>query len=245
MSPIKIIYQDQDLIIIDKPAGMVANRADTVKNQETVEAWAEKQLKVQSAKLKVDEGSDFYKRAGVVHRLDKETSGVMIIAKNEESFKNLQLQFKKGRVEKVYLALCHGAIRPSEGEINVPIGRLPWNRMRFGVLAQGRQAKTLYKVLKYRKFNDGKKEEMLTLLEVLPATGRTHQIRVHMLYLGHPIFADELYAGRKNIRSDRKQLQRHFLHASKIIFNHPATAKSITFESPLPQDLTDLLSRTS
>lgn len=194
--------------------------------------------------------SEFYKRGGVVHRLDKETSGILIIAKNEESFVNLQRQFKQGQVKKTYIALCHGEIKPSEGEINIPIGRLPWNRIRFGVLPQGREAASKYKVLsiKYLPRTDAvrglvsnNQREPLSLVEVYPATGRTHQIRVHMQYIGHPIFADELYAGRKISRRDRKLLPRHFLHASKIRFTHPRTGEDIEFDSPLPEDLQGFL----
>ncbi len=241
--PIRILYEDQDLIAIDKPAGLVVNRADTTMNQPTVQEWAEEILNIKNKIANREEGSEFVKRGGVVHRLDKETSGVLIIAKNEESFANLQKQFKEGRVKKTYIALCHGEIKPSEGEINVPIGRLPWNRMRFGVLPQGREARSQYRVLSIQYLVSGKVREALSLVEVYPQTGRTHQIRVHMQYIGHPVFADELYAGRKVSKRDRKILPRHFLHASKISFTHPKTGQSVAFESPLPPELVNFLSK--
>lgn len=235
-----ILLEDSDVLVIEKPAGLVVNRADTTKDVVTVQEWAE--TKIQEPKTKNQNGgSDFYKRGGVVHRLDKETSGVLIIAKNEESFENLQKQFKEGRVKKTYIALCHGEIKPSEGEINIPIGRLPWNRMRFGVLPQGREARSKYKVLSIKYMESNGIREPLSLVEVYPETGRTHQIRVHMQYIGHPIFADELYAGRKIAKRDRKLLPRHFLHASKISFTHPKTDETISFESFLPSDLTGFL----
>lgn len=237
----KIIFQDEDLLIIDKPAGMVVNRADTVKDQLTIEEWAEKQLTIKNSELRSDEHSDFYKRAGVVHRLDKETSGLLIIAKNEESFSKLQAQFKKGEVKKTYITLCHGKIVPESGDINIPIGRLPWNRMRFGVLPQGRQARSKYKVLGIKHLGPNGESETLSLVEVYPETGRTHQIRVHMKYIGHPVFSDELYAGRKVSKRDRKLLPRHFLHAAKISFMHPKTCKTVSFVSELPPELVDFV----
>src|SRR3990167_8905433 len=236
----KIIYQDESIAVVDKPAGMIVNRADTAKNQVTLQEWAEKKFKISNT---LSPSDNFINRAGIVHRLDKETSGILIIAKNEESFVNLQKQFKEGRVKKTYFAVCHGEIKPSEGEINIPIGRLPWNRMRFGVLPQGKEAKSKYKVLsiKYKVWD--KVSEPLSLVEVYPETGRTHQIRVHMQYIGHPIFADELYAGRKTSKRDREILPRHFLHAAKISFLHPKTGKRIEFESPFPKELSEFLTK--
>lgn len=191
-----------------------------------------------------------------MHRLDKETSGVMILAKNEESFTNLQSQFKKGLVNKTYIALVHGELSPKEGEIKVPVGRLPWNRIKFGILPGGRESETKYKVLSImhyampagRQVSKGKPasrqggREQLSLVEVYPKTGRTHQIRIHMRHIGHPVFADALYAGRKISRDDRKLLPRHFLHASKISFSHPRTKGIVSFKSDPPQDLARLLS---
>lgn len=243
LSP-KVIYEDSDLIVVVKPAGMIVNRADTTVNQPTVQEWAETKIKDLRSKIKDNIESEFYKRGGIVHRLDKETSGLLLIAKNEEAFDNLQAQFKSREVKKVYIALCHGDIKPKEGEVNVPIGRLPWNRTKFGFLTEGRQARTLYRVVNNyqllidnKKSKNSNKSEILSLVEVYPETGRTHQIRVHMRYIGHPVFADELYAGRKISKRDRKLLPRHFLHASKISFSHPRTGQSMSFESSLPADL--------
>ena len=191
---------------------------------------------------------EFENRSGIVHRLDKETSGILLIAKNPASFLNLQKQFKDRSVKKTYIALVHGEVKPESGEINVPVGRLSFNRKRFGVVAGGREAVTKYKVLsiKYyavpagRQVSDGKKEP-LSLLELYPKTGRTHQIRVHLKYFGHPVFSDPLYGGRKTSRNDRKLLPRLFLHAAKISFLHPKTNKIISLESPLPQELVNFL----
>jgi len=232
-----IIFEDSEILVLDKPSGMIVNRSDTTKGEKTMQEWVETKVKSQKSKVKIDEESDFYKRAGIVHRLDKETSGILLVAKNVESFENLQAQFKERKVKKTYIALVHGKVEPKEGEINVPVGRLPWNRKRFGVLANGRDAVTKYKILNIKYKIEDKKQEPLTLLELYPETGRTHQIRVHLKYFNHPIFADPLYAGRKTARNDRKILPRIFLHASKIFFYHPKTNELLFFESQLPKEL--------
>jgi len=239
MSAITVIYEDEDIVVLNKPSGVIVNKADTTKNEFTVQDWLEERFK---DKFISEEGHDFYQRAGIVHRIDKETSGILLVAKNKESFENLQAQFKDRKVEKTYVALAHGRIEPAEGEISVPIGRLPWNRARFGVLAGGKEAVTKYKVIAYYKSPVKDKEE-LTLLELYPKTGRTHQIRVHLKYINHPIFGDELYAGRKTARDDRKILPRFFLHAKKISFFHPKTGERVDFESRLPQELQTVLDR--
>jgi len=232
-----VLYQDDDILVVNKPAGMIVNNADTSRDVYTLQDFLEKEYPLK------DKGEgDFYRRAGIVHRLDKETSGVLVVARNEESFFHLQSQFKNKQVKKVYTALCHGKV-VKEGEINVPIGRLPWNRMRFGVLPKGRESYTKFKVLAYKTLTDKKVSETLSLVEVYPQTGRTHQIRVHFQYVRHPLFADELYAGRKTKARDRKYLNRHFLHASKISFLHPKTKESLEFEAPLAKDLETFLSK--
>jgi 23S rRNA pseudouridine1911/1915/1917 synthase len=241
MNDIRVIYEDDDILIVDKPSGVIVNKADTTKGEWTVQDFLEERWKTANDEwLMADRESDFYKRAGIVHRIDKETSGILIVAKNILSFENLQAQFKERKVEKAYIALAHGRVEPADGEISVPVGRLPWNRTRFGVLAGGKQATTHYRVISNFKSPVKQKEE-LSLLELYPKTGRTHQIRVHLKYLNHPIFGDELYAGRKTARDDRKVLQRFFLHAKKISFFHPQTEKRVEFESPLPEELQNML----
>lgn len=237
---IPILYEDNNLLVINKPAGITVNRAETTKHEITVQDWAETKLGIESRELRVEDDNDFYNRGGVVHRLDKETSGVLILAKDPESFTDLQRQFKEREVKKTYIALTHGKILPVEGEISVPVGRLPWNRKQFGIIPGGRESKTLYKVLNI--FQNKVNGENLSLVELYPYSGRTHQIRVHLKYIGHPIFSDFLYAGRKTSRNDRKILARVFLHAAKISFMHPKTKEPLSFESELPQELKSLLS---
>lgn len=258
----KIIYEDEDILVLDKPAGITVNRADTTKGEMTVQDWVERYLKVPQVALvpqvsqeetmeesargtrdTFDTRDTFISRAGIVHRIDKETSGILIVAKTLDAFENLQRQFKERVVKKLYIALAHGRIDVEEGEIRVPVGRLPWNRKRFGVIAGGRDAITKYKVLSIKYLVLGKKKEPLTLLELYPETGRTHQIRVHLKYFNHPIFSDFLYAGRKTSRDDRKFLERVFLHANKISFTHPKMGEVINFESPLPSELKNFLSQ--
>lgn len=231
----ELLYSDDDILIFSKPAGMIVNNADTSRKVFTLQDFVKKNYP-----LKVDKSDDedFVNREGIVHRLDKETSGVILVARNSESFKNLQAQFKNRQVKKEYTALVHGRI-VGEGEIKAPIGRLPWNRMRFGILPSGRESFTRFKVLEYRESK--KTEEILSLVRVFPETGRTHQIRVHFQYAGFPIFSDALYAGRKTYAKDKKFLSRHFLHASSIEFLHPKTGKTVKQVAPFPEELEEFL----
>lgn len=234
----KIIFEDDSLLVLDKPAGMIVNRADTTKGEVTVQDWVEKNFCASRSDLEPqNKESDFLNRAGIVHRLDKETSGLLLVAKTPAVFEDLQRQFKERKVKKVYSALVHGHVTPGEGEIRVPVGRLPWDRKKFGVIAGGREAATKYKVITNHTLDANND----TLLELYPETGRTHQIRVHLKYINHPIFSDPLYAGRKQARKDRKVLSRLFLHASKISFYHPRTGDLVSFESPLPEELKEFL----
>ena len=255
----KVIFEDNDILVLDKPAGMIVNKSDTTKGEETLQDWVEKYLKIRIPKSEIrnkseiqnsndqngfefrDSNFEFSNRAGIVHRLDKETSGILLVAKTPEAFENMQKQFKERKVKKTYLALVHGEVKIPEGEINVPVGRLPWNRKRFGVLAEGREAVTRYRVISNFKFLIS--NEQLTFLELYPETGRTHQIRVHLKYFGYPIFADPLYGGRKTARNDRKILSRIFLHAAKISFYHPKSGEVISFESQLPEQLSQFLEK--
>jgi 23S rRNA pseudouridine1911/1915/1917 synthase len=249
-----ILFEDEALLVLDKPANMTVNIADTTVGQETVQDWIEEHeaskgedryRKYRMEHVSAPDTPDafpsltdtFLSRAGIAHRLDKETSGILLVAKTPESFAELQRQFKERVVKKIYTALAHGEIKVGEGEINVPVGRLPWNRKQFGVVAGGRESVTKYKVLEVKHL----RKEALSLVELYPQTGRTHQIRVHLKHIGHPIFSDFLYGGRKTARDDRKLLPRVFLHASKIEFAHPITGERVHFGSPLPQELRKFL----
>lgn len=247
--PFPIIFEDESFLVINKPSGVTVNKSETTIHEQTVQDAMEQYLRIESPQGEVKRNEDgfvsdedaFYQRAGIAHRLDKETSGILLIAKNIESFSNLLMQFRERKVKKSYLALAHGKIAPKTGEINVPVGRLPWNRRQFGVVAGGREAKTFYEVRSYYKSPVKKHSEILTLVELFPVTGRTHQIRVHLQYIQHPILSDFLYAGRKVQKEDRKLLGRVFLHAYSISLVHPKTGEVIEFKADLPQELQSVI----
>ena len=226
-----IIFEDDSFFVVEKPSGWITNEAGTTTSQPVLQTWMKENF---DYPLKNNREA----RDGIVHRLDKETSGILLVAKTQEAFEELQRQFKERLVHKTYIALVHGKVEKSEGVINETVGRLPWRRDRFGVLPDGRDAVTNYKrSLLLRSKNN----EDYTLLELNPESGRTHQIRIHLKHIGHPIVGDEFYAGRKTARKDRRWCNRLFLHAGGIAFLHPVTKAGVKFSSPLPEDLTDIL----
>lgn len=217
-----ILFEDDSVIVVDKPTGVVVNRSAS-SPKDTVQDWAEEKLTVS-----LDPETEFGSRGGIVHRLDKDTSGILVIAKNPQAFELLKEQFKGRTTEKTYLALVHGRVEPNIGKVDAPIDRSPFNRMHFGVFPGGREAQTIYKVQQYFP--------SYSLLEVSPKTGRTHQIRVHMKYLGYPLVADPIYGGRKQSIADLKTFPRLFLHAWKLKIKLPSGEEK-EFLSPLPKDL--------
>ena len=221
-----IIFEDESILVLDKPSGWITNDASTTTTQPVLQTWLRENLKYPLV-------GDRERRDGIVHRLDKETSGLLIVAKTVNAFENLQSQFKERKVKKTYIALAHGEIEPKEGEITASVGRLPWRRERFGVLPGGREAVTQYKVIASYILH----ATYYSLVELYPKTGRTQQIRIHLKFIGHPIVGDFFYAGRKTAREDRTWCPRLFLHASKISFFHPQSGKEVKFESKLPEDL--------
>lgn len=222
----KIEYEDSSFFVLDKSSGWIVDESKSTKGQPVIQTWLKKNFDYEVSK------NDEY-RSGVVHRLDKETSGCLIIAKTKNAFKNLQAQFKKREVKKEYVALVHGRVEPKEAQIKVPVGRLPWRKDRFGVLPGGRESETDYKVKSYYK----KGNDDFTLLALFPKTGRTHQIRIHLKHLGYPIVSDEFYAGRKTAKKDREWCKRLFLHARSISFLHPKNNKRVSFKANIPKDL--------
>ncbi|MEK7112422.1 MAG: RluA family pseudouridine synthase [Patescibacteria group bacterium] len=229
-----IIYEDESLLVLDKPSGWIVNEAETTTDQPVVQNWLKENFQFSIFNFQE-------LRNGIVHRLDKETSGILIVAKTKEAFVSLQEQFKSRKVEKAYTALVHGKVEPKGGEVEVPVGRLPWRKDRFGVLPGGRASKTSYGAVGYYQ----KENETFSLVEARPKTGRTHQIRIHFKYLGHPVVSDEFYAGRKTARKDRTWCPRLFLHASQIKFIHPVSHKSMEFHSELPGNLKEILYKLS
>lgn len=217
--PIEILYEDDDILVVDKPAGLAVHPGAGHPSGTLVNA-----LIYLRPALK---GIGSSERPGIVHRLDLDTSGVMVIAKNLASHAHISEQFAQRSVNKIYLALVKGRLTQTEAIIDAPIGRDPSNRQKMNVVDGGKSAKTRYKVLK--SIGDHQ------LLEVKLLTGRTHQIRVHLASIGHSIIGDSLY-GKKS-----KTIDRQFLHSHLLELVHPSTERSMAFKSPLPLDLKDFL----
>lgn len=221
--PLDIIHEDDALLVVNKPAGMVVHPAHGHTSGTLVNAVLAHCPQV------ADVGGPG--RAGVVHRLDKETSGLILVAKDEATRAALQRQFKHRQVAKTYLALVEGQVQPREGVIEAPVGRDKRHRKRMAVVRSGREARTMYRAIEY--FPDH------TLLEVRPHTGRTHQVRVHLAWLGYPVVGDAVYGRRRQ----RLLRGRHFLHAARLRFTHPARGEEVEFEAPLPPKLAAVLKR--
>ena len=228
--PLDIVYEDDQLIVVNKPAGLVVHPAAGVYSGTLANALAYHFQQLSKS------GST---RPGIVHRLDKDTSGLLVAAKTESAHEHLADQFRARKVFKSYVALVYGVVREESGRIEQPIARDPGNRTRMAVVAGGRGALSLYKVR--RRF------DLFTLVDVELKTGRTHQIRVHLAWMKHPVVADELYSGgRENNLDVRRRalirrLNRQFLHAEHLGFSHPQTGEEMRFTAPLPEALTNLL----
>jgi 23S rRNA pseudouridine1911/1915/1917 synthase len=213
--PLRIVYEDADLIVVDKPAGLAVHPAPGHPAHTLVNA-----VLGRLPELAKDQET---LRPGIVHRLDKDTSGLIVVAKNRAAQADLSDQFKSRTVVKNYLVLVKGSLTPETGIIEANIGRDPRHRQRMAVVTGGRAARTEYCVLKY--IGD------FSLLEIKPETGRTHQIRVHLAAIGFPVVGDATYG------VPSPHLSRQFLHASKLGFNLPSTGEWVELQSPLPEDL--------
>lgn len=228
--PLHVLFEDEALIVLNKEPGMVVHPAPGHSSGTLVHA-----LLHHCPDLG---GIGGILRPGIVHRLDKDTSGLLVVAKTEESLRSLAEQFKSREVSKEYLALVLGEMRQDRGEVDVPIGRQEGDRKKMGVRTRkGRSAMTRYQVLE--RFPG------LTLVLVMPHTGRTHQIRVHLSHIGHPILGDPIYGGRRGSISmeTRKDLgaKRQMLHALRLDFNHPGSGERLGLKAPLPSDFRMIL----
>jgi len=231
---LNIVFEDDDLIVVDKPAGMVVHPGAGIESGTLANALVHHFNELSGAAGRT--------RPGIVHRIDKETSGLLVVAKNDVAHERLSDQFRDRRVFKMYTALVYGRVKEGRGEITAPIGRSPRTRTRMAVLAAGagRAAHTIFEVrARYSEF---------TLLDVEIKTGRTHQIRVHLSHKGYPVVGDKIYgAGRENTVRDVgmkklvKNLNRQFLHSSRLAFTHPRSGIRMEFASPLPAQLSSVI----
>ena len=251
MTLLPILWEDQDLWVFHKPAGLIVNEADTHKTQSIQELLrpvladlADRKLDWQSlvpADFDPQWGTPeeiFAQRVGMVHRLDKDTSGCLVWAKNPGGLVNLMTQFRLRQVVKEYTALVHGLVTPAEGTIDLPLARNPRNRMRIGVHPAGRPAVTQYHVLATYQDALG---QTFSLIKCLPHTGRMHQIRAHLAHLNHPLVGDSLYLGHKTAKKDKSWCPRQFLHASAIILTAPRTGQKMRVTAELALDLSQVL----
>ncbi len=257
--PLSVVYEDENLAVIDKPAGMMVHagagaskdaRGQNMHNKGTlVNALLHRFQKLSTT------GGEL--RPGIVHRLDKDTSGLIVVAKNDRAHAALAKKFSGREMRKTYIALVHGAVERERGTITAAIGRDPVRRTRMTTRPQenARSAVSHYSVMRRLATRFGK----FTLVEVRIETGRTHQIRVHMASIGHPVVGDTLYgaasqltdqiaaqaapsrAARRNAAPEKLKLERNFLHAAELEFAHPVTGRQVHLKAPLPQELTDFL----
>src|SRR5436305_569066 len=255
--PLDIVYEDDDVVVVNKPAGMVVHPAAGVRAGTLANALA--------YRLRIEEQHDSHPsspaeaiiqtanpqsairnpqsiRPGIVHRLDRDTSGLVVVAKTARAHENLSEQFRARTVFKSYVALVHGVVREEKGKVEQPVARDPRNRTRMAVRSGGRAALSLWRVR--RRF------QRFTLLDVEIKTGRTHQIRVHLAWMKHPVVGDETYGGGRDktvtdprARSAIAALGRQFLHAGRLGFHDPRTGEWLSFTAPLPRELSDLLER--
>lgn len=220
--PLDIVFEDEDVIVVNKPAGMVVHPAHGHADGTLVNALLAHYPDLARSEDRL--------RPGIVHRLDQDTSGLIIVARNARARRHLQRQFKARTVRKVYLALLEGRIEPVMGRIEAAIGRDPRQRQRMAVLPQGgRPAETEYRMLEYVRD--------YTLVKAIPRTGRTHQIRVHFAWLGYPVAGDPVYGRRKRPPA----LRRQFLHAQALVFRLPGSDEVVELEADLPEDLQEVL----
>jgi 23S rRNA pseudouridine1911/1915/1917 synthase len=226
--PLSVIYEDAALLVIDKPPGMVVHPAPGHASGTLVNA-------VLAHCPDLAKSGD--ERPGIVHRLDRDTSGLILVAKNEKTRRALQRQFKDRTVQKAYLALLDGHLQPAWGRIEAAIGRDPNHRQRMAVLPGGREAVTEYHVLEQFAHETGPAAGSYSLVEAEPKTGRTHQIRVHFSSIGHPVVGDPVYGRRRS----HLPIARQFLHARRLEFRHPVTGLRMDLEAPLTADLAAVL----
>ena len=221
--PLDIVYEDNDIIVINKARGMVVHPAPGHESGTLVNA-----LLYHATHLS---GINGELRPGIVHRIDKDTTGLMVAAKNDAAHVSLASQIEHKEAHRIYQALVHGGFKDESGTVDAPVGRHRTDRKMMAVVPNGREARTHYRVLKAY--------EGYTLLELKLDTGRTHQIRVHMKYIGHPVACDSVYG----VKHEKLGFDKQLLHAESLTITHPKTGKSMTFHAPLPDDFQAILKK--
>ena len=233
---ITIIHEDEAVLALNKPSGLVVNRSKTAKDK-TLQDYLDEYLNleqpeegIQGSWQELSPEEIFLRRSGMAHRLDKGTSGILLVAKTAEALKTLMKQFKDREIQKEYLALVHGRVKDPKIEIDAPIGRNPRNRLKKAVVREGKPAKTLIEMVNFK--------EKYSIVKAKPKTGRTHQIRVHLAALNHPVVGDHLYAPKGTRKEDREKFGRLMLHAGEIEFIHPLSSKKVTLSADIPLEFT-------
>jgi 23S rRNA pseudouridine1911/1915/1917 synthase len=225
--PLDLLYENDDLLVLNKPPGLLVHPGAGRAHGTIVNALLYHYPEIG--------GVGGAERPGIVHRLDKDTSGCLLVAKSDVAYQVLGRQFQTRQVKKTYLALVHGSMRGGRGKVTLPIGRHERERKRMGVRTKkGREAETTYQVLR--------SGPECTLVQVMPITGRTHQIRVHLSAVGHPVLGDRVYGGRRE-RKSRWKVPRQLLHAWKLAFTHPRTGEPVESIAPIPHDFQKIVTQ--
>lgn len=230
MNDVKVIFENENFLVIEKPINFVVNRSETTKDS-TLQDWIEEKVLL-NLENDEDSSSDFYDRSGLVHRIDKDTSGILLIAKTEEYFDYLQGIFKTREVEKRYIVMTMGNIEDDRFEVDAPIGRNPNNRFKYAIIRDAKEAQTYFEKIKTVKINDFD----FTLLYAFPRTGRTHQIRVHLGANGTPVAGDKIYLSEKELEFCKScKIDRLMLHSLSIKFRG-MNDEEFFFQTEIPKE---------
>lgn len=232
---IEKIYEDGVILVINKPSGLVVNRSNTNSGR-TLQDILEEDYFLKSLKSTDSEDEEYVNRSGIVHRLDKDTSGVLVAAKSLEAFQFLQKEFKDRNILKEYVAVVHDRVEDEIIEIDAPLGRNPNTPLKIAVVSGGKTAFTRIEKIKDIEIELDNNKIAYTLVKVSPKTGRTHQIRIHLAAIGHPIAGDSIYCSNNLLKLDENLFKRLMLHARYLGFTHPKTQKFQRFEAPLPKE---------
>jgi|LakMenE01Jun11ns_1017448.scaffolds.fasta_scaffold9938901_2 23S rRNA pseudouridine1911/1915/1917 synthase len=233
------LFENEHFLVVNKPFGLVVNDSHTLKGAESLQQMLKKAYFKDISDFDSEENKEFLMRNGIIHRLDKETSGILIVAKTPEFFTAVQSQFKDREVDKEYIAVCYKdrQIPSNEFIVDAPIGRNPKNRMRFAIVETGRNALTEFKVIEEINTENGN----FLVLRCFPKTGRTHQIRVHLAAMGLAVLGDKIYSGKMRTKKNKDMFERQMLHAAKITFNDPISGNDFTFEAEMPEDMKNVI----